>query len=109
MRLIDADKLEKDVEHFISHTIGNTDENYAYNRCKYLIKGQPTIEPHGTWIPCSERLPEEPLRSVIGWDEYRERCVFVRYSGGEWILGNHESVKVLAWMPVPEPYKEEKQ
>ena len=26
------------------------------------------------WIPVEERLPEESLNSVIGWDEYRERC-----------------------------------
>lgn len=29
------------------------------------------------WIPVEERLPEESLNSVIGWDEYRERCCFV--------------------------------
>lgn len=58
-----------------------------------------------TWIPVEERLPEQSLNSVIGWDAYRERCVFVQYYMDEWILGNHESVKIVAWMPVPEPYK----
>ena len=29
------------------------------------------------WIPVEERMPEESLNSVIGWDEYRERCCFV--------------------------------
>lgn len=60
----------------------------------------------GGWIPCSERLPEESLNSVLGWDEYRQRCCFVQYYGGRWILGNGiESVKITAWQPVPEPYK----
>ena len=59
----------------------------------------------GGWIPCSERLPDESLNSVLGWDEYRERCVFVRYLRGKWILGNDESVKVIAWQPLPAPYK----
>lgn len=60
------------------------------------------------WIPCSERLPEESLNSVIGWDEYRNRCVFVQYYGGRWILGNgDESVKIVAWTNIPQPYKEE--
>lgn len=58
------------------------------------------------WIPVSERLPESSLNSVLGWDAYRERCCFVQYYNNEWILGNHESVKIIAWMPVPEPYKE---
>lgn len=26
------------------------------------------------WIPVEERLPEESLNSVIGWDKYRESC-----------------------------------
>ncbi len=26
------------------------------------------------WIPVSERLPDESLNSVLGWDEYRNRC-----------------------------------
>ena len=59
----------------------------------------------GGWIPCSERLPEESLNSVIGWDEYRRRCCFVQYLGGRWILGNDvDSVKIVAWQPLPEAY-----
>lgn len=58
------------------------------------------------WIPCSERMPEESLNSVIGWDEYRERCCFVQYYNGRWVLGNDtEPVKIIAWRPLPEPYK----
>lgn len=40
------------------------------------------------WIPCSERLPEESLGSVIGWDAYRKRPCFVQRLGGRWILGD---------------------
>ena len=59
------------------------------------------------WIPCSERLPEESLNSVIGWDEHRKRCCFVQYYGGRWILGNDiESVKIVAWQPLPPAYAE---
>lgn len=54
------------------------------------------------WIPCSERLPEESLNDVIGWDAYRERCCFVHYIGGRFILGDYtESVKITHWMPTP--------
>ena len=65
---------------------------------------------HRGWIPCSEHLPEESLNSVIGWDEYRERCCFVQYYGGRWHFGNDDApVKIIAWQPVPEPYKPAKE
>lgn len=67
-----------------------------------LIANQPKVN---EWIPVEERMPEQSLNSVIGWDAYRERCCFVQYYMNEWILGNHESVKIVAWMPVPQPYK----
>ena len=35
------------------------------------------LENQPVWIPVSERLPEESLNSVIGWDTYRNRCCFV--------------------------------
>ena len=62
---------------------------------------------YGKWIPVSERLPEESLNSVIGWDTYRNRCCFVQYLGGRFVLGDDiDSVNVIAWMPLPEPYLE---
>ena len=59
---------------------------------------------YGKWIPVSERLPEESLNSVIGWDTYRNRCCFVQYLGGRFVLGDDvDIVNVTAWMPLPEP------
>ena len=60
------------------------------------------------WIPVDERLPDESLNSVIGWDELRERCCFVQYYGGKWILGNGEPVNIIAWRPLPETYQAER-
>ena len=63
---------------------------------------------YSPWIPVSERLPEESLNSVIGWDVYRERCVFVQYIDGYFqIMGSDEIFDIVAWMPLPEPYKKE--
>lgn len=69
---------------------------------KHKVWSRPT----GEWIPVSERLPEESLNSVIGWDTYRERCVFVQYIDGHFqITGRAESFNIVAWRPLPEPYK----
>lgn len=54
------------------------------------------------WIPVEERLPGDSLQSVIGWDEYRERCCFVQYREGRWVFGNDtDSVKNYRLAPVP--------
>lgn len=72
------------------------------------IKALPPVTPQTRWIPVSERLPEESLNSVIGWDAHRERCVFVQYIDGYFqITGSDESFNIVAWRPLPEPYKVE--
>lgn len=63
---------------------------------------------HNGWIPVDEHLPKESLDSMIGWDDYRNRCVFVQYYNGRWVLGKGmESVKIVAWHPLPGPYHTE--
>ena len=62
------------------------------------------------WIPCSERLPEEDgdylvttkwIGSYSG-DVYIETHVaYYRKKPKEW-----DCVDIIAWMPLPEPYKE---
>lgn len=81
MRLIDADTLLNELDKEVAK---------KYN---------------DEWIPCSERLPDESLNSVIGWDEFRKRCCFVQYLCGRFIIGDDtDSVKITAWQPLPEPY-----
>ena len=86
----------------------NSDNNCEVVLNKELqdrIKSLPPVKPTQRWIPVKERLPEESLNSVIGWDAYRERCVFVQYIDGYFqITGRDESFNITAWMPLPEPY-----
>jgi hypothetical protein len=61
------------------------------------------------WIPCSERLPEESglyiVTNVGRWVEpVGTRYYNIRADGGFW--SGHPGDKVLAWMPLPEAYKE---
>ena len=102
-RLIDVESLWTDIM-MLSHN----GDMISSAEVEQAILDAPTIEQYGTWIPVSSgELPKEPLKSVIGWDEYRKCCVFVRYNGREWILGDYESVKIIAWMPTPSPYRGE--
>lgn len=90
-------------------------------------RGKADAEPR--WIPVSERLPEKYGEYLITWTtshsmvngkygflgtaeydlsgEYdHEKNRFM----GEWLLEdyikNYPDVKVIAWMPLPEPYRE---
>lgn len=103
--MIDENKLIEEVEDMMSPFLfADETREWALKDVIEVIEKQPKI---GEWIPVEERLPEQSLNSVIGWDAYRDRCCFVQYYMNEWILGNHETVKIVAWMPLPEPYKKE--
>ena len=51
------------------------------------------------WIPVSERLPEEEGLYLVYTEEQPFVCSF---EDGEFFID-----EVLAWMPLPEPYKAE--
>ncbi len=61
------------------------------------------------WIPCSVRLPEEEadvllsLRSLDVYTGFRANAEGCFYIDGD---GYVEYENVIAWMPLPEPYKE---
>lgn len=72
------------------------------------------------WIPCSERLPED-MQKVLVWFEYYRygdyNCMYQTYGfgyvcDGKWspfINGETgwQDARIIAWMPLPEPYEKE--
>lgn len=69
----------------------------------------------GEWIPVSERLPEN-FTSVLLTAKMPEDVECLVYTGGragtDFTLDgviNSERYEVIAWQPLPEPYREEVQ
>ena len=84
------------------------------------------VQQENSWIPCSERLPDEDLwidgnqlsnRVQMTVYDKNDGEIIIDYGytvDGEWYSDTAdvfiESIadwKVIAWMPLPEPYKEE--
>ena len=104
MRPIDADKIL--YFEAITDTFEPSGEFYARRED---IRAMPTIKPESQWIPCSERLPEE-------WGDYlvtkkMTGCYFEEYQTTDIAYydrnGFHKADTVIAWMPLPEAYREE--
>ena len=68
-------------------------------------------EKFGTWIPCSERLPEKDRLYIVtarAWDEeYTNTCVLcLGYDLEDGAWDENGWWDVIAWMPLPEPFQE---
>lgn len=64
-----------------------------------LIKRLTPYEPENKWIPCSERLPEERGFYLT---TTKDKAVYCDH----WNEDNFDRTEmVIAWMPLPEPYR----
>ena len=105
MRPIDADALKEKID---SMWNGRPLSSLGA-RILVTIDEAPTIEPKQGWIPCSDRLPKDEGIFLVTMETY----VFNEYShpvgtsfyspSFGWV--NASPNKVLAWMPLPEPWK----
>ena len=105
MRLIDADKLKEYVNSKSTHFLCEWDTAGVL----IAIDAQETVEQK--WILCSERLPDKNgmyLVTQITHSVSTEKPIattteYVEFADGKWRRNKY--LKVVAWMPLPEPYK----
>jgi len=85
----------------------NAGHNNGLVKAIDVIKGLPSVQ---QWIPCSERLPEVNREVLVCTNE---KDIFVAKRYKPWDYEWYETVEyrrlltVTAWMPLPEPYKQE--
>lgn len=131
--LSDSNSISKKWNHLFTYNEDMTHQNYSEMDIMEVYDSQPyridnirhliweRKEHNDVWIPCSERLPEND-DDVLCWYEYRimqgthegemnqkfEIGYYNKYFkrwGGE--VSSGRDCKVIAWRPLPEPYKED--
>ena len=75
------------------------------------LEALPTEQPEWQWIPWdSGRFPDDSGTYIVtAYDGAKERVTFAKYQKRlkRWELTGARSYwRVLAWMPLPKPYKE---
>ena len=88
---------------------------------EYRKKYFEVVERESDWIPCSERIPEEPKKNPVfdgkclevylvttkyGSSDQDKVYPFRAFWNGINFMDGCRILDVIAWMPLPEPYKE---
>ena len=93
------------------------DTTYTKNEIRRRITELPSVQSEQRWIPCNERLPEAGVRyqvtfesGEVGYADFRNKIFLSDGSAKEniWEIERYykDDGEVIAWMPLPEPYKE---
>lgn len=69
------------------------------------VKDLPPAQPEPQWIPCSEGIPKKTGYYICTChDGVCYRTSVLKWSTGWVLTGARSYWKVIAWMPLPEPY-----
>lgn len=98
-------------------------EQSGVNWCINTVRDVPSVENKGEWIPVTEKLPSDcghdwvlaQIQEDNGYlwipcvAEYRKLFDdwFTEANEVGWLSKHKGAFKVIAWQPLPEPYKED--
>lgn len=103
MRPIDADGLLKEINDVYNGYM--LSEQFAPADFQRMVEEAPTVEtvPAEKWIPITERLPNKSGRYLVSYDSGYVAMALYYESVSKW--GSTTTERIVAWMPLPEPYK----
>lgn len=91
--------------------VSRLSENLHREREQAYMNGYADGKSTCRWFSVDDKLPEENF-SVLVWCPERRNIYCAYYRQGEWyVFGAYNNIlkDVVAWLPLPEPYKEEKE
>ena len=79
--------------------------SYLFDQVDTMPESKENTEPH--WIPVTERLPKEDGTYLVSgkWGSGKESVGDCEFSMEDGYFQTAWNFDVLAWMPLPEPYK----
>ena len=96
---------EEAIEHLKNIKIYSFQDGYTDEAREALDMAIKALEAQ-KWIPCSERLPDSKEYVLV--TDYGETNIGRRFCGKWWLDYCGDKMKdVTAWMPLPEPYRED--
>lgn len=74
---------------------------------QHVMNSIPAVAPKQEWLPCSERLPESQGYYICTCKDGSicRRTTTIKWSNGWQLSGRRAFWTVVAWMPLPEPWK----
>lgn len=108
-----SDSTERNCNKCIHHTSGNCDSWDCNMQTVEDVKKEAAEEYNGSWIACSDRLPEKNGMYLCTQNSYdlatnkniiRVSTELVEFYNGKWRRA--KNLVITHWQPLPEPYKE---
>lgn len=93
----------------LAASMGLYDDENPYKRAVILGKAIQELKQEPRWISVKERLPEEHHAVLVYCTERKNAYCAYLEENQWWIFGAYRekiTEEIVAWMPLPEPYRE---